>query len=139
VYNAADAVAQWAGSLPQPWDPCSGETPCSDAYHKRLDEALSAFGQCMKDSAPPISLWNVACIVGCVPFLAASPLAYAACVVACNIGVTAVSVIDTSRCSNELENETEGAKASYCSCLDYQQQNCPGMAEPEDPSVGGCP
>jgi hypothetical protein len=120
-------------------DPCSGGTPCDDTYRQRLKDAMLAFTQCMKDSTPPISWRNVACFVGCVPLLSGTPLLYAACVAACNGIISGAGVIDAARCANELEAAKENAKASYCACLQYQQQHCPNMAEPENPTVGGCP
>ena len=120
-------------------DPCSGGTPCDDTYRQRMKDALTTFTQCMKDSTPPISWRNVACFVGCVPLLSGTPLLYAACVAACNGIISGAGVIDATRCANELEAAKENAKASYCACLQYQQQHCPNMAEPENPTVGGCP
>ncbi|MBX9737765.1 MAG: hypothetical protein K2X32_12655 [Phycisphaerales bacterium] len=119
--------------------PCSGGTFCDDTYRQRMKTALSAFTKCMKDHVQPVSIWNAACFIGCIPFLAGSPIAYALCALACNSVVSGPALIDLNTCSQELEAEKANAKASYCGCLQYQQQNCPQLAEPENPANGGCP
>lgn len=141
VYETALAVSGRSGIALRAvaTDPCSGGLPCDDTYRQRLKDAMMTFTQCMKDSTPPISWRNVACFVGCVPLLSGTPLLYAACVVACNGIISGAGVIDATRCANELEAAKENAKASYCACLQYQLQHCPNMAEPENPTVGGCP
>lgn len=141
VYEAALVAAGSSGFalLIAVANPCDGGTPCFDAYRQRISTALADFSQCMKDSVQPVSIWNVACFVGCVPLLSGTPIAYALCVIACNGIVSGAGVINLDTCSNELTAAKANAKASYCGCLQFQQQNCPNMAEPEAPTVGGCP
>jgi hypothetical protein len=91
---------------------------CHETYRKRLAKALKKFTKCMADNAPPISIWNVACFVACVPLLAGTPIAYAICVAACNAGVAAGTVIDTVTCVEQLKSARASALASYCWCID---------------------
>lgn len=129
----------WMGLRAVAAGPCSGGTFCDDTYRQRMKTALNEFTQCMKGSVPPVSIWNVACFVGCVPLLSGTPIAYALCVAACNGIVSGAGVVDATTCANQLEAAKANAKASYCGCLQYQQQNCPQLAEPENPANGGCP
>jgi hypothetical protein len=120
--------------------PCSGGTFCDDTYRQRMKTALNEFTQCMKGLVPPVTISSVACLIGCLPLMTGTPLLYAACVAGCT-AITSLpgTAVDLTTCSNELEAETATAKASYCACLQYQKQNCPQLAEPENPANGGCP
>lgn len=118
-------------------DPCSDDMYCNDTYRDRIKTALDSFTGCMKDSVPPVSIWNVACFVGCAPFLAGSPIAYALCVLGCNSGLALAYGIDYHTCADQLEAARDNALQSFCACLQYKQQNCPAMAEPD--ANGRCP
>lgn len=117
-------------------NPCDSDTFCDDTYRDRLKQALDEFGGCMKGMVVPIGLPAVACFVLCAPFLAGSPLAYAACVAVCEAGVAAGGIIDYTVCDAQLQAAKENALASYCACLQYKLANCPNMAETD---IHGCP
>jgi len=117
-------------------NPCDSDTYCDDTYRGRLKDGLDGFVQCMSSSVPPVSLWNVACFVGCAPLLAGTPIAYAACAAACNAGVSGAGIINYSTCESQLQADKDNALQSYCSCLSYKEENCPGMTEVD---IHGCP
>ena len=136
IEDIVDEVNGLFGPRSNSSDPCSSGTYCHDTYRQRLSDALKVFADCLKDGAPPISIWNVGCFVGCVPLLAGTPILYAACVAACNGIVSAPGLIDTNTCANALENEKANAKQSYCACLAHKLQNCSQLAETD---LVGCP
>ena len=131
VEDIADEVNGWFGPRSNATNPCDNDTYCYDTFKQRLATATTTFTQCVKDGAAPISIWNVACFVGCVPLLSGTPLLYAACVAACNGYVSTPGLIDVNTCSNALISEKASAKQSFCDCLNYKLQNCPAKAEPD--------
>lgn len=136
VYDTAVAAAPVMIGESFGLDPCFSDTHCEDTYRQRLKDAIDAYGACMASSVPPVSIWNVACFVGCTPLLAATPIAYAICVAGCNLGVSAHGTITLVMCSGQLEAAKANALQSYCACLAYKDANCPDYAEVD---IHGCP
>jgi hypothetical protein len=134
----ADLVFGWFG--PRLWstDPCSDDYYCDTVYRQRISNALEpGLFNCLKNSVPPLNIWNAACFVFCVPLLSGTPLLYLACAAACNMGVSGIPTgIDTVACMNQLKSDRDNAKQSYCSCLAYKLQHCPDFAEVD---LVGCP
>lgn len=110
---------------------------CDQRYRGRIQDALGDFNQCMKNNAPPFSLKNLACFVGCTPALLGTPALYAACVVVCNAGVSGSSAIEAGACMAALEADEAAALQSYCSCLDYQDEHCNDGSEPSTIDCSG--
>lgn len=90
---------------------------CHEIYRGRASVAKGDFLGCMADQVKPIGLSSVGCFVLCTPFLAGSPLAYAACAAACNAGVAVGGLINTNTCMDELEGAMQNARDSYCNCI----------------------
>lgn len=121
--NEMVAVVQ-SGPIVTSKSPCDSPTHCHDLYRQRIADALNEFKDCMADQVPPLSLCGAACFVLCAPFLAGTPLAYAACVAACLAGCSAIDVIDYATCENALEAAVENAESSYCLCIAWKEANC---------------
>ena len=138
VYETAVTAAPAMFGRTHSEDPCGSEDPyfCSNEYRGRLKDALDDMVQCMSSSVQPISIWNVACFLGCAPLLTGTPLLYAACAVACNSIVSGAGVINYITCKNELAAAEDDALQSYCSCLQFKLDNCPDSAETD---IHGCP
>ena len=90
-----------------------------------------------EESSTALSLSVALCLIGCAVTLAGTPAVYLACVGVCTLAVsTAPTFIVLDACSVELESATEAAMQSYCSCLEWQEGNCPDGAETD---LVGCP
>lgn len=105
-------------------NPCESATHCHDLYRQRIANALNEFTECMADQVPPLSICGVACFVLCTPFLAGTPLLYAACVASCLAGCSLIGVIDYTTCENALDAAVEDAESSYCLCIEWKEVNC---------------